>query len=391
MTASAPLMRVVAGNEAGNRLDACMAPLLPGMGLRGRRRLCEQGNVQVNGRTRPPGHHVAEGDIIVVTLPVVSLPQETALPACSPSPDIRGSRESDVDALADPAHACTATGRENGPEGGHGTGPLRPERLAAHLCPLFEPLREGAPAQAAGIRLIHAACGLAALYKPGGLHSAALAGGNAPSVEGLLPQLRLLNRLDGPTSGIVMVATDASGTTRWREAENAGATEKTYLAVACGNMPAPMTLRAALDTARRAVTRVLPVDSQDPLRHTEITPLARLSGLAAPAAGTTGADMPPAGDVRPGELTLVRCRIRKGARHQIRVHMAHAGYPLLGDRLYGGAPTPGLLYLHHGRIALPGFSAACPPSWLSGLSAEAVLAGLEALHLPHDSLPFPPA
>ena len=34
--------------------------------------------------------------------------------------------------------------------------------------------------------------------------------------------------------------------------------------------------------------------------------------------------------------SLVTCRLETGRTHQIRVHMAHLGHPLLGDRTYGG-------------------------------------------------------
>ena len=37
--------------------------------------------------------------------------------------------------------------------------------------------------------------------------------------------------------------------------------------------------------------------------------------------------------------THVRCRLETGRTHQIRVHMAHIGHPLLGDSVYG-APSP---------------------------------------------------
>lgn len=47
------ILRVVAGErEAGRRLDAALDVLLPGMGLRGRRRACEQGLVRVDGKVR---------------------------------------------------------------------------------------------------------------------------------------------------------------------------------------------------------------------------------------------------------------------------------------------------------------------------------------------------
>ena len=58
-----------------------------------------------------------------------------------------------------------------------------------------------------------------------------------------------------------------------------------------------------------------------------------------------------------------------GVMHQIRVHAALAGLPLLGDRLYGGAPLPGApagvdFALHHCRVEGLG---ACPfvgpPAW----------------------------
>jgi 23S rRNA pseudouridine1911/1915/1917 synthase len=47
-----------------------------------------------------------------------------------------------------------------------------------------------------------------------------------------------------------------------------------------------------------------------------------------------------------GRAALVECRLETGRTHQIRVHLAHAGYPILGDPVYG-VPVPGM-----GRQAL---------------------------------------
>lgn len=59
---------------------------------------------------------------------------------------------------------------------------------------------------------------------------------------------------------------------------------------------------------------------------------------------------------------LWRARITTGVMHQIRVHAAFLGLPLLGDRLYGGGPTPDdaprgvTFYLHHEGLVGDGLS-----------------------------------
>ncbi len=45
---------------------------------------------------------------------------------------------------------------------------------------------------------------------------------------------------------------------------------------------------------------------------------------------------------RYGRYTYIRCRLETGRTHQIRVHMAHTGHPLLGDTVYGGRRDKGL-------------------------------------------------
>ena len=40
--------------------------------------------------------------------------------------------------------------------------------------------------------------------------------------------------------------------------------------------------------------------------------------------------------------TYIRCRLETGRTHQIRVHMAYTGHPLLGDTVYGGRRDKGL-------------------------------------------------
>jgi 23S rRNA pseudouridine1911/1915/1917 synthase len=59
--------------------------------------------------------------------------------------------------------------------------------------------------------------------------------------------------------------------------------------------------------------------------------------------------------LEPGDgpaLSAVRCKLHTGRTHQIRVHMASRGHPLVSDALYGGRPALGLARqaLHAARL-----------------------------------------
>lgn len=213
--------------------------------------------------------------------------------------------------------------------------------------------------------------GLAAIYKPAGLHTSALAGSLAPSLEAILEnllpdeqQLRLLNRLDAPTSGLVLAACDEEAERRWHRAERIGNADKLYLAVIEGQPLYDFTVRRRLDTDTRTKSRVRSSDDPDAVRHTDVTLLAPLT--ATEISGLIDAEAPET------LFMLVGCRIRKGARHQIRAHLAAAGHPLAGDILYGAEQhCPSGFLLHHGRVSLPGFSAFRFPAWLSLLPETA--------------------
>lgn len=55
------------------------------------------------------------------------------------------------------------------------------------------------------------------------------------------------------------------------------------------------------------------------------------------------------------KYTLLHCYPHTGRTHQIRVHLSHYGYPIVGDVLYGGHLAPGLerFFLHAHRLTLP--------------------------------------
>lgn len=215
---------------------------------------------------------------------------------------------------------------------------------------------------AAAVRLVAANAEFAAFFKPAGLHTARIAGNAAPSLEEIvitqwermrppgsaLPPPTLLSRLDNPTSGIVAAAFTPDAMRRFRQMEADGKTEKLYLAVVRGDMTSPIVVRNILDTDNRKKTRVKKTDSPDPTRHTRSAPQEAFAARGEP--GTP--------------LTLVEARINRGARHQIRAHLAHAGFPILGDTLYGDPDDAHALHLHHACLELPGFSAFCPPAWI---------------------------
>lgn len=100
---------------------------------------------------------------------------------------------------------------------------------------------EGAAIPEDAPSLVYKDGGIAALYKPAGMHTAALAGSLSPSLETLLGDLlpseeegyasRLLNRLDAPTSGLVLASCTDGGERRWYRAERIGNTDKLYLAL----------------------------------------------------------------------------------------------------------------------------------------------------------------
>lgn len=328
------------------RLDAALALFLPELGLRGRRRLWNWRRITVNGRPRPPGFMVGPGDVIRV---------ETA-------PDARPHNKPDDDSR-NPADA----GKET---------PL------ADLC--------------AALRLVAASDDFAALHKPAGLHSAIVAGGRAPSLEALLPGEwgRLwrdyarqaaapgdapspplpLTRLDAATSGIVLAAMNREAAGRFRLAERRGQAFKTYFAVVRGRLLRPLELKNRLLTNNRKLTLVMDEDTPDDTRHTLVAPLREMNMV--PAGELSGKREEQAGaEIALHGATLVRARIRRGARHQIRAHLAAAGFPLIGEWLY---PSPRRdesdthLYLHHAKVEFPGFSALDMPGWNLGETIEDV-------------------
>lgn len=230
------------------------------------------------------------------------------------------------------------------------------------------------PPPAAGVRLLSREGDFVAFFKPARLHSSPLAGRPGDSLElaaqrlwkaafpGEAAPLRFLQRLDYATSGIVCAALTAAAEERFRAAEAAGRCRKDYLALLCGELTAPVLADRALDVRNRRISRVLDTPA-DPRRRTRLAPLVVRHGPEA-AALLAACALPPA----PGPVTLARCTIHCGARHQIRAHAAALGLPLCGDERYArqrdDGPLPGTEYflLHHAALTTPFGRWFCPPA-----------------------------
>ena len=143
------------------------------------------------------------------------------------------------------------------------------------------------------------------------------------SLSGIGGQLRpgIVHRIDRDTSGLIIAAkNDFAHQALARQLQD-HSLARTYEAVVIGNLrqdtgtiDAPIG-RHHTDRKRMAVT---PQGGRSAVTHYEV--LERFPGY-----------------------TYVRCRLETGRTHQIRVHMAHIGHPLVGDTVYGSKkPVPGM-------------------------------------------------
>jgi tRNA pseudouridine32 synthase/23S rRNA pseudouridine746 synthase len=160
--------------------------------------------------------------------------------------------------------------------------------------------------------------------------------GRGPPEESLRAELErahgplwVVHRLDRGTSGVLLLARTAEAHRTLNLAFERGEPRKRYLALVRGEPPPEVLLDAALVPARRGRRR--PARPGEAGGKPARTRVHRLERFAAPAGG--GAP-----------LALVEALPETGRTHQIRVHLAFAGFPLALDPHYGDA----------GPLALPG-------------------------------------
>jgi 23S rRNA pseudouridine955/2504/2580 synthase len=171
------------------------------------------------------------------------------------------------------------------------------------------------------------------------------------------------HRLDRDTSGLLLVATSyarlQSLHTLFR---NEHAIGKYYLAWVQGDWPdsGPRTLHDTL--AKRAT-------SQEPegtgtggrgrekvlrLNTAEKHSAAQDNRKGAETAREASCTVVPV--LRTGKTTLLAIRLHTGRTHQIRVQLSGRGFPILGDRKYGGPACPQGMLLHAWKLVLPGLA-----------------------------------
>jgi 23S rRNA pseudouridine1911/1915/1917 synthase len=129
-----------------------------------------------------------------------------------------------------------------------------------------------------------------------------------------LPRGGIVHRLDKDTSGLMVVAKTLPTHTALVQMLSEHAVERQYEAVVLGALIAGGTVDAAIgrhmsDRLRQAVRDE--EDGKHAITHYRLRERFRAH-------------------------TLVQCNLETGRTHQIRVHMAHIGHPLVGDPLYGG-------------------------------------------------------
>lgn len=152
-------------------------------------------------------------------------------------------------------------------------------------------------------------------------------------LNGLLARAReprIVTRLDKDTSGVVLVALSAEVHARVQRDGAAGRVTKEYLAIVRGTPASRGSIDLPLARSPEDRRRVV-VDPDGQRSRTTYEVLSASNGRA-----------------------VVRCELVTGRTHQIRVHLASQGWPIVGDRVYGEADeTLARQALHAWRVTVP--------------------------------------
>lgn len=144
---------------------------------------------------------------------------------------------------------------------------------------------------------------------------------HAPELAAL-PRAGIVHRLDKDTSGLLVVAKTAAAQTHLVRQLQARTVKREYVALVHGDVARATTIDAPIGRHPRIRTTMAVVARGKPAR-THVKPLERFGGA-----------------------TFLQCTLETGRTHQIRVHLAAIGHPLIGDPAYGRS---------RGSVGLPAF------------------------------------
>ncbi|TVR08740.1 MAG: RluA family pseudouridine synthase [Salinarimonadaceae bacterium] len=264
------------------RLDRALTQAFPDFSRARLQDLVRDGRVSVDGSpARQPSMKVADGARLVLVTPPPSPPE----PAGEAIPLMIVHEDSDLVVLDKPAGLVVH------PAGGHESGTLV-NALIAHCGDSLS--------------------GIGGVARPGIVH-----------------------RLDKDTSGLLVVAKNDAAhrglSAQFADHGRTGPLERAYLALCWG----------AADRPRFTIDAPIARSAQNREKMRVVTPRAaqrEVEGGGVSRAREAITHVETIESFGPAEAplaTLLRCTLETGRTHQIRVHLAHRGLPLLGDQLYG--------------------------------------------------------
>jgi len=158
-------------------------------------------------------------------------------------------------------------------------------------------------------------------------------------------QISIMNRLDRETSGLVLVAKNSETARRFGKAMMRRQIHKTYLAMVRGwpewedtTLDAPILRAGDVMPSKVWVKQIVHPDGASCV--TDFRVLKKWEAVVPSEVDRPSLTVAEAVDCRqraadPLKFSLIEATPRTGRMHQIRVHLAHLGFPMVGDKLYG--------------------------------------------------------
>jgi len=152
-----------------------------------------------------------------------------------------------------------------------------------------------------------------------------------------LDAVRPIHRIDRDTSGVLLFARDSRTARLLSRHRDRSPLERDYLALATGNVPASGHIAGWMGPVLGHLTRQRMVDEEEvrlaPTHSPTGDPLPKVAGWSETNFRAVA---------RGRSASLVALRPRSGRTHQLRLHLASAGHPIIGDDLYGGTNEYGM-------------------------------------------------